>query len=261
MGTIWVMKNRSPALTLLLEMIVAEGHPVREFAQPDLGWPNLGWTDPGGAASGTALALLDAPGELAAGESDGERDRPTRALGSLPLLLLESADQLADRAAGERLVGPWAGWLRSDLTLKEQYALVCSQLKLLQAQQGALALTVGDLHLDPGQGVLFCRQQLVRLTPTEFRVLHTLMRRPGQLIAHSMLEQLSGCRNVEAHLNSIRRKLSQFQPSPLLRGTRSLGYAIDSRRIPRIPRNAGLALKHTLLRLFQSDCSELTAPI
>ncbi len=255
MGTIWVMENRSQALTLLLEMIVAEDHPVRELAGP-----NLGWTDPGEAASGIALALLDAPGELAAGESDGPlRDRLTRALGSLPLLLLGSADQLADRMAGERLGGPWTGWLGSDLTLEEQYALVCSQLKVLQAQHDALALTVGDLHLDPGQGVLFYRQQPVRLTPTEFRVLHTLMRQPGRLIGHSMLEQLSGCRNVEAHLNSIRRKLSNFRPGPLLRGTRNLGYAIDARRIPRIPRNAGLALKHTLLRLFQSDGPELTA--
>ena len=257
MGTIWVMKSRSSALTLLLEVIVAGGHQVREVAEPDLEWSDLGWT-----TSGIALALLDASGERAAGESEERlRHRLTRALGSVPLLLLGSPDQLADRlaeVAGERLVGSETGWIRSDLPLKEQYALVCAQLNVPQVRRGVPALTVGNLHLDPGQGALFYRQHPVRLTPTEFRVLHTLMRRPGQLIGHSMLEQLSGCRNVESHLNSIRRKLSHFQPSPLLRGTRSLGYAIDARRVTRIPRNAGLALKHTLLRLFRSDHSDLS---
>ena len=224
--TLLVVMSRSPALSALVEQVRAAGHRVVEVNEPVEAPPEV------------SLGLVDAPPEM---KGAGSLKSLLRAFGGLPILLLGSGRIQPQR----RLAGPSVGWLNEHSSLEDQCAAVCSRL-----QQDAPELQVGDLRLDPTHGTLLYRHQSVPLTPTEFRILHTMMCQPGTVIDHGSLETLSGSQNVDAHLRSIRRKFSGHQMSLRLLGSRSLGYAIDARQFTRFPRNAGLALKYNLLHLF-----------
>ena len=228
MRTLLVVMSRSPALSVLVEQIRSVGHQVVEVDEAAA-------ID---APPEVALALLDAPPETA---NAGGLKSLLCAFGGLPVLLLGSVYIRSQ----DRLAGPLVAWLNEHSSLQDQCAVVCSRL-----QQDAPALQVGDLRLDPTHGTLLYRHRSVSLTPTEFRVLHTMMCQPGTLIDHGSLETLSDSQNVDAHLRSIRRKFSGHQMSLRLLGSRSLGYAIDARQFTRFPRNSGLALKYNLLHLL-----------
>jgi DNA-binding response OmpR family regulator len=236
-GIVLVGRSRSPALSALVEHLRAVGHQVREMTESAAKGPD-GTVSGDGVVFGVAVALLDAPTESTGA---GGVARSLRVVGGVPVLLMKSAQS----PARCDLVGPGIEWLDENSPLEEQCAVVASYL-----QQTTPLLQVGDLCLDVNRGTLLYRQQAVHLTPTEFRVVHTLMRQPGTMLDHSTLETLSDCQNVETHLRSIRHKFSECQASLLLRGTRSLGYTIDARRFRRFSRNPGLALKYTLLQLF-----------
>lgn len=226
--TLLVVMSRSPALSVLVEQVRSVGHQVVEVDEAAA-------TD---APPEVALALLDAPPETA--NAWGLKSL-LRAFGGLPVVLLGSVHIRSQ----DRLAGPLVAWLNEHSSLQDQCAVVCSRL-----QQDAPALQVGDLRLDSAHGTLLYRHRSVSLTPTEFRILHTMMCQPGTLIDHGSLETLSNSQNVDAHLRSIRRKFSGHQMSIRLLGSRSLGYAIDARQYTRYPRNAGLALKYNLLHLL-----------
>src|SRR4030095_6059759 len=70
------------------------------------------------------------------------------------------------------------------------------------------------LMLHPGRYEVLAQGQPVLLTPTEFRVLHLLVRRPGwvftrnQIITAAQGEDISVTeRSVDVHIVSLRRKL------------------------------------------------------
>jgi len=111
-------------------------------------------------------------------------------------------------------------------------------------------LRVGPLQLNTTEGVVRYGQLALPLTSTELRVLHSLMKRPGQTIDCGTLGQLSQCHDVPTHVSNLRRKFSGWSAGSLLRGNRQAGYAIDARHHQRAARNAGFALRDHLLHLI-----------
>ncbi len=123
-------------------------------------------------------------------------------------------------------------------------------LRALLPEQLHVRLRVGPLELNTAEGVVRYRQFALPLTSTEVRVLHSLMKSPGQTIDCGTLGQLSQCHDVPTHVGNLRRKFSGYSAGPLLRGNRQVGYAIDARHHQRATRNAGFALRDHLLHLI-----------
>ena len=75
-------------------------------------------------------------------------------------------------------------------------------------------LTVGDLVIHPGRYEVLVQEKPVKLTSTEFRILHLMARRPGWVFTrYQIVDATRGedaavtDRSVDFHITSLRRKL------------------------------------------------------
>lgn len=73
------------------------------------------------------------------------------------------------------------------------------------------------------------------LTPTEFRLLATLLRRPGQVFSRAQLLDLANPegldvtdRAIDSHIKNLRRKLARFYPeADVIQSVYGVGYRVD----------------------------------
>jgi DNA-binding response OmpR family regulator len=97
-----------------------------------------------------------------------------------------------------------------------------------------VALTVGDLVVDPAG--LRCRRgdRAIALTPKEFAVLHALVRRPGEVVSKGeLLAQAwdfayeGDPSIVEVYISALRRKIDAPFGRSTLVTVRGAGYRLD----------------------------------
>ena len=82
-------------------------------------------------------------------------------------------------------------------------------------------LKLGDLTIDPDERRVFVRNREVRLTPTEFKLLHILARQPGRIFTH---EQIMGevweadeprhIHNLRVYMRLLRNKIESDPTRP-----------------------------------------------
>lgn len=96
-------------------------------------------------------------------------------------------------------------------------------------------VTVGDLILDLGRWELRTQGVMVRLTPSEFQLLKTMMSRPGRIYTReNLLAKVWGythqgySRAVDAHINRIKAKLkARGASSARIEGVYGAGYRVS----------------------------------
>jgi len=105
-------------------------------------------------------------------------------------------------------------------------ALVARVRALLRRTQGNLlqqeTLRVGDLELDLRRKQLSLKGEIIHLTRSEFLLLETLVKHPGQpLSREQLLEKLHGVvfdgvdRSVDSHIKNLRRKIETDPADPI----------------------------------------------
>ncbi len=105
-------------------------------------------------------------------------------------------------------------------------ALVARVRALLRRTQGNLlqqeTLRVGDLELDLRRKQLSLKGEIIHLTRSEFLLLETLAKHPGQpLSREQLLEKLHGVvfdgvdRSVDSHIKNLRRKIEPDPADPI----------------------------------------------
>lgn len=116
------------------------------------------------------------------------------------------------------------------------HVVLVARLRALARRGGGarpVVMTVGDLELDPGS--MECRRggQTVELTPREFSVLETLIRRSPQVVAKSELldavwgMDFDGDPNiVEVYVGYVRRKIDRPFGTETVKTVRGIGYQI-----------------------------------
>ncbi|GAB1819791.1 response regulator transcription factor [Herbidospora sp. RD11066] len=118
------------------------------------------------------------------------------------------------------------------------YVVLLARLRALVRRGGSarpVALTVGDLVVDPAG--LRCRrgETAIALTPKEFAVLHALARRPGEVVSKAdLLAQAwdfaydGDPSIIEVYISALRRKIdAPFGKSSLVT-VRGAGYRLES---------------------------------
>ncbi|WP_434950005.1 response regulator [Shewanella sp. HL-SH4] len=85
-----------------------------------------------------------------------------------------------------------------------------------QEQSTSDALKIGDLRLDPKRQEVYCNEQLMILTSTEFSLLLNLVANSGELVTKdSLSESVLGKklmpfdRSLDMHLSNLRKKLPE----------------------------------------------------
>ena len=141
---------------------------------------------------------------------------------SLPVMFLTSRDEEFDRVLGLELGAD--DYLCKPFSLRE----LAARVKVLfrragprageagRAENGDDALRVGPLSLDTRRFTAAWDETPVRLTVTEFRILHALARQPGyvrtreQLLAEAFPhDSYMSDRTIDCHIRRIRGKLEE----------------------------------------------------
>lgn len=163
--------------------------------------------------------------------------RGLRAAGvGTPVLMLTARDQIEDRVEG--LDSGADDYLPKPFALEELLARVRA-LTRRPSQDGTTdtadpTVKVGDLTLDPVRHLVRRGEETVELTAKEFALLHTLMRRPGQVFTRSVLLDtvwgFSGevqTNAIEMYVSYLRKKLDRRGETSCIRTVRGVGYAFE----------------------------------
>ena len=144
----------------------------------------------------------------------------------VPVLYLTARDGADDRITGLTIGGD--GYITKPFSLEEVIARVTAVLR--RTRPGSEQLTCGDLSLDVESHIVRRGTRVVELSPTEFRLLHYLMRNSGRVLSKAqILDQVwshdfdGDVGVVESYISYLRRKVAE---PPLIHTLRGIGYTI-----------------------------------
>lgn len=148
----------------------------------------------------------------------------------VPILMLTARDAVPDIARGldvgadDYLTKPFA------------FAELLARIRALGRRPPAMLppqLSVGDLTLDPGSRRVTRRNQEIRLTATEYRLLEFMMRRSGRVVPRgAIVEAVWGFNEqveentLEAFVSSLRNKIDRGFTKKLIHTIRGVGYCV-----------------------------------
>ena len=147
-----------------------------------------------------------------------------------PILMLTARDTLQDKIAGfnagtdDYLVKPF-----------EADELVVRLLALSKRRSGQISsLTVGDLVLDLSHKQATINQQKIRLTPTTYLLLESLMRAsPEPVTREALLQAIWGddipdSSSLRVHLHNLRKALEPHQRESMIETIAGFGFRIST---------------------------------
>lgn len=155
-----------------------------------------------------------------------QADRP------VPVLMLTARADEADVLVG---LGVGADdYLTKPFRMRELLARVSALFRRVDRAAelaGRRALELGDLRVDAGARRVWCADEEVRLTPTEFDLLLCLATLPGVVVPRDKLmtevwgwPDASSSRTVDSHVKGLRAKIGP----ELIRTVHGVGYALET---------------------------------
>jgi DNA-binding response OmpR family regulator len=153
-----------------------------------------------------------------------EVTRRLRQAGDLPIVMLTARDDELDKLLGLELGAD--DYLTKPFSPRELVARVRAVLRRAERsarveptdERGGGILHAGDVTIDVDRMLVQAGGRSIDLTPTEFQLLVTLARRPGQIRTRSqLLDAVHGVafesyeRAIDTHVKNLRRKL---EPDP-----------------------------------------------
>lgn len=153
--------------------------------------------------------------------------------GDVPVLFVTARDDRQDRLHGLRLGGD--DYVSKPFDLEELIARIHAVLRRTRGEQPA-RMTVGDLELEPDSHHVTRAGRTVKLSPTEFRLLHFLVANAERTmtknqILHSVWEYDFGGDPsiVDTYISYLRRKVDTGEPK-LIHTIRGVGYVMREPR-------------------------------
>jgi two-component system phosphate regulon response regulator PhoB len=150
---------------------------------------------------------------------------------SVPIIMLSARSEEVDRVRG--LETGADDYVIKPYSLVELLARVRAQLRRSRPSSVGVVLLYEDIRLDPESHKVFRAESVLKLGPTEFRLLSTFMEKPGRVWSREqLLDRVWGrdiyvdTRTVDVHIGRLRKALCQFGGPDPLRTVRGAGYAL-----------------------------------
>ena len=147
-----------------------------------------------------------------------------------PILMLTARDAVRDRVAGLDVGAD------DYLTKPFSYAELLARLRALVRRgpvERPTQLEVGDLRLDPATRRVWRGETEIDLSPKEFSILETFMRRPGEVLSrYQLLEQAwdydyeNRSNVVDSYVRFLRKKVDRPFGVESLETVRGAGYRL-----------------------------------
>ena len=176
------------------------------------------------------VILLDwmLPGE--SGLTLAKRWRTHPRTKSVPIIMLTARGDEVDRVAG--LDAGADDYITKPFSTKELLARIRAVLRRRAPEQDLSVATAGDLSLDPSTYRVTFQGQLLKLGPTEFKLLHYLMTHAERVHSRAqLLDKVWGDhvfieeRTVDVHMKRLREALG-VQAGQMVETVRGAGYRL-----------------------------------
>ncbi|MEM1360183.1 MAG: phosphate regulon transcriptional regulator PhoB [Pseudomonadota bacterium] len=149
----------------------------------------------------------------------------------LPIIMLSARSEEVDRVRG--LETGADDYVIKPYSVVELMARVRLQLRRTRPSTIGERLEFGDIILDSESHKVFRGERLVKLGPTEFRLLSTFMEKPGRVWSREqLLDRVWGrdiyvdTRTVDVHIGRLRKALCAHGGEDPVRTVRGAGYAL-----------------------------------
>jgi two-component system, OmpR family, phosphate regulon response regulator PhoB len=149
----------------------------------------------------------------------------------VPIIMLSARSEEVDRVRG--LETGADDYMIKPYSLVELVARVRTQLRRTRPSVVGLVLTFDDIRLDSETYRVYRGEKVLKLGPTEFRLLTTFMEKPGRVWSREqLLDRVWGrdiyvdTRTVDVHIGRLRKALCAFGGDDPLRTVRGAGYAL-----------------------------------
>ena len=149
----------------------------------------------------------------------------------IPIIMLSARSDEGDRVRG--LETGADDYVVKPYSVVELMARVRTQLRRTRPTTMGERLSFEDILLDSGEHRVFRAGQALHLGPTEFRLLSTLMERPGRVwTREQLLDRVWGrdiyvdSRTIDVHVGRLRKALMANGGSNPVRTVRGTGYAL-----------------------------------
>lgn len=160
----------------------------------------------------------------------------------IPIIMLTARGEEIDRIAGLTLGAD--DYVVKPFSPRELVARVKAVLRRSSAVEAVdeTILSRGDIFLDLEKRRLLVHKQQVPLTPHEYRLLKTLMERPGRIFTRDELldrlyprgEAMVIDRVVDVHIGKLRQKIEPDLSRPIyILTVRGIGYQFNDAPFPR----------------------------
>ena len=153
----------------------------------------------------------------------------------LPIIMLTARGEEEDRVRG--LEGGADDYIVKPFSPSELIARIRSVLRRSGAGLPDERLQYRDIVMDLATHKVKRGPRAIHLGPTEFRLLHVLMKRPGRVLSRGQLLDLAWGRDkyldertVDVHVRRLRKALNDSGQIDVIRTVRGAGYALDSEK-------------------------------
>ncbi|MDO8983169.1 MAG: phosphate regulon transcriptional regulator PhoB [Cypionkella sp.] len=149
----------------------------------------------------------------------------------IPIIMLSARSEEVDKVRG--LETGADDYVIKPYSVVELMARLRAQLRRVRPATAGLLLEWGDIRLDTETHRVYRSDKVLKLGPTEFRLLATFMEKPGRVFSReSLLDRVWGrdiyvdTRTVDVHIGRLRKSLCTFGGDDPLRTVRGAGYAL-----------------------------------
>ncbi len=223
-----VVEDEPAIQELLAVTLQRQGHEVRRAASAEEAWRSLA-----GALPDVILLdwmLPDTPGPAIARRLRG--DARTR---EVPIIMLTARAGEDDKVAG--LEAGADDYITKPFSPRELEARIQAVLRRRAPQLAKEAVEIEGLALNPATRSVTGGGAALRMSPTEFDLLHFFMTHPDRVYGRSqILDQVWGDhvfiedRTVDVHIRRLRDALSPTGHDTLVETVRGAGYRFLSKR-------------------------------
>ncbi|KAF0171268.1 MAG: two-component system OmpR family phosphate regulon response regulator PhoB [Rhodobacteraceae bacterium] len=150
---------------------------------------------------------------------------------SIPVIMLSARSEEVDKVRG--LETGADDYVIKPYSVVELMARLRAQLRRTRPATAGIVLEWDDIRLDTETHRVYRADKVLKLGPTEFRLLATFMEKPGRVFSReTLLDRVWGrdiyvdTRTVDVHIGRLRKSLCAFGGEDVLRTVRGAGYAL-----------------------------------